>query len=545
MGEPENDNFSSGHRAPRWATLKWARREKAIAGLFVALTLVIGILIGTVVSGHTSAMKSMTFSAKGATPLPLPDAIPSSNSFASIVNRVEPAVVNISTTQVLEKRQSMKKRRQAPNGDQDNDPMQDFFDRFFDGRGGNGQDAPAAERSLGSGVIVDKKGFILTNNHVVDQATKVQVQLNGETAKYTAKVIGVDEETDLAVIKIDPGAKELPVAKLGNSDGVQVGDWVLAIGSPFGLNATVTAGIVSAKDRGGVGRQFQKFLQTDAAINPGNSGGPLVDLAGEVIGINTAIITGSRGYEGVGFALPSSVAINVYNQLIQQGRVTRGSIGVSFQEELGTNAITLKELGAQNGVVIMGVEPGSPAEKAGLKGGDVITNVNGRAVKSGNDLVNPIATAPIGSKVKIDYVRDRQTKETTAVVEDRTRVFPGASARQTDAHDDNQPAEFGLRVENLTPDRASRIGMDGQKGVLVVDVDPTSFGDDMGFTRGDLIAEVNRQPVSSVADYKAAISKLKPGNNVVFKVLRRQDNDRMLTVFLPGVVPAENAPSAQ
>jgi serine protease Do len=520
----------------------WARREKTVAALFVALTLVVGILIGTVVSGRTSAMKSMSFSAKGATPLVMPDAIPSSNSFASIVNRVEPAVVNISTTQVMEKRQVSKKRRpQAPNDQQQpdnpNDPMQDFFDRFFDGR----QDAPpAAERSLGSGVIVDRKGFILTNNHVVDQATKIQVQLNGETQKYPAKVIGVDEETDLAVIKIETG-KDLPVAKLGNSDGVQVGDWVLAIGSPFGLNATVTAGIISAKDRGGVGRQFQKFLQTDAAINPGNSGGPLVDLAGEVIGINTAIITGSRGYEGVGFALPSSVGINVYNQLIQQGRVTRGSIGVSFQEELGTNAITLKELGAPSGVVIMGVEPGSPAEKAGLKGGDVITTVNGLPVKTGNDLVNPIAQAPIGSKVKIGYVRDRQAKETNAVVEDRTRVFPNSAAKQNDSQNDNGAAEFGLRVENLTPERASRVGIEAQKGVLVVDVDPASFGDDLGFARGDVIAEVNRQSVTSVAEYKAVVSKLKPGQNVVFKVLRRQDADRVLTVFLPGVVPADNA----
>jgi serine protease Do len=530
MGEPVSKMVS------------WARREKMVAGLFVALTLVVGILIGTLVSGRTSAMKTVAFAGKGATPLPMPDAIPSSNSFASIVNRVEPAVVNISTTQVMDRRQSSRKRRapQQPNDqhpDNPNDPMQDFFDRFFDGR----QDAPpAAERSLGSGVIVDRKGFILTNNHVVEQATKIQVQLNGETTKYNAKVVGVDEETDLAVIKIEPG-KELPVAKLGNSDGVQVGDWVLAIGSPFGLNATVTAGIVSAKDRGGVGRQFQKFLQTDAAINPGNSGGPLVDLAGEVIGINTAIITGSRGYEGVGFALPSSVAINVYNQLIQQGRVTRGSIGVSFQEELGTNAITLKELGAANGVVIMGVEPGSPAEKAGLKGGDVITNVNGQPVKTGNDLVNPIAQAPIGSKVKIGYVRDRQTKETTAVVEDRTRVFPNSALRQADSRDDSAPAEFGLRVENLTPERASRVGMEGQKGVLVVDVDPASFGDDLGFARADVIAEVNRQAVGSVAEYKAVLSKLKPGQNVVFKVLRRQENDRILTVFLPGVVPADNA----
>ena len=520
--------------------VSWARREKIVAGIFVALTLVVGILIGTVVSGRTSAMKTIAFAGKGATPLAIPDAIPSSNSFASIVLRVEPAVVNISTTQVMErKRPSAKRRSQQPNEDPDNpnDPMQDFFDRFFDGR----QDsAPTAERSLGSGVIVDRKGFILTNNHVVDQATKIQVQLSGNTTKYNAKVVGVDEETDLAVIKIDAG-KELPVAKLGNSDGVQVGDWVLAIGSPFGLNATVTAGIISAKDRGGVGHQFQKFIQTDAAINPGNSGGPLVDLAGEVIGINTAIITGSRGYEGVGFALPSTAAINVYNQLIQQGRVTRGSIGVSFQEELGTNAITLKELGAPNGVVIMGVEPGSPAEKAGLKGGDVITSVNGHAVKTGNDLVNPIAQAPIGSKVKIDYVRDRQAKETNAVVEDRTRVFPNSSAKQSDSQNENGAAEFGLRVENLTPDRASRVGLEGQKGVLVVDVDPASFGDDLGFARGDVIAEVNRQAVSSVAEYKAALSKLKPGTNVVFKVLRGQENGRVLTVFLPGVIPADHA----
>ena len=511
------------------------RQKKWLAGVSIGLTLLIGIMIGTVISGKTSAMKTFNFAGKGAVPLPVPDAIPSSNSFAGIVNRVEPAVVNISTTQVMEKKPAARKHR-APQQDDQDDPMQDFFDRFFDGRG----DAPpAAERSLGSGVIVDKRGFILTNNHVVDQATKIQVQLNGETTKYTAKVVGVDEETDLAVIKVD-AHKDLPTAKLGNSDGVQVGDWVLAIGSPFGLQATVTAGIVSAKDRGGVGRQFQKFLQTDAAINPGNSGGPLVDMAGEVIGINTAIITGGRGYEGVGFALPSTVAINVYNQIVSSGRVTRGSIGVSFQEELGTNAITLKSLGATNGVVIMGVEPGSPAEKAGLKGGDVITSVNGTPIKSGNDLVNPIAQAPIGSKVKLAYVREGQARETTATVEDRTRVFPNSAGRMNDHEGDSTPAEFGLRVENLTPERASRLGMEGQKGVLVTDVEPASFADDLQFSRGEVIAEVNRQPVSSVAEYKAAVGKLKPGQNVVFKVLLRQNNDRTLTVFRSGVVPAEN-----
>src|SRR5712691_9486611 len=408
----------------------WARRRKILASVFVALTLVVGILIGSVVSGRVSAMKTLSFAGTN-------------------VTRVGPAVVNIATTQVLERHP---KKRRSQQYDQD-DPMQDFFDRFFDGR----QDGPPqAERSLGSGVIVDKRGYILTNNHVVEQATKIQVQLDGNSqTKYTAKVVGVDEDTDLAVIKID-ASKDLPTAKLGNSDGVQVGDWVLAIGSPFGLQATVTAGIISAKDRGGIGQQFQRFLQTDAAINPGNSGGPLVDLAGEVIGINTAIITGSRGYEGVGFALPSTTAINVYDQIIKQGRVTRGSIGVSFKEELSTNTITLKSLGAPYGVVIEGVEPGSPAEKAGLKGGDVITSVNGRPVKTGNDLVNPIAQAPIGSKIKIEYVRQNQKgepekREAAAVVEDRARVFPNVAGRMGDQPGEAAPSEFGLHVEELTP----------------------------------------------------------------------------------------------
>jgi serine protease Do len=434
---------------------------------------------------------------------------------------------------VIDRKAMQQHKHHGQGGDQD-DPNEDFFFHFFDGQPNQ---QPQAERSLGSGVILDKRGYILTNNHVVDQASKIQVQLNGDSTKYTAKVIGVDEDTDLAVIKIDAG-KDLPSAKLGNSEGVQVGDWVLAIGSPFGLNATVTAGIISAKDRGGMGKQFQRFLQTDAAINPGNSGGPLVDMAGQVVGINTAILTGGRGYEGVGFAMPSSTAIAVYDQIVKNGRVTRGSIGVSFQEELGTNAITLKSLGAPYGMVIQGVEPGSPAEKAGLKGGDVITAVNGTPVKTGNDLVNPIASAPIGSKVKITYFRDKSEKETT--VEDRTRVFPNAANRTSGNPDEPAPAEFGIHVESLTPERAQRVGVEGQKGVLVSEVEPTSFGDDIGFAPGDVITEVNGVTVTTVEDYHKATSKLKAGDNVVFKVLRHSYNDRVMTVFLPGVVPADN-----
>src|SRR5438067_4628723 len=513
--------------------LNWARQRKILASAFVALTLLVGILIGSLVSGRVSATKGFGFAGTNATALTVPDPIPATNTFAGIVNKVEPAVVNIATTQVLERKQSSRKRRSQPY-DQD-DPMQDFFDRFFDGRPDG---PPQADRSLGSGVIVDKQGYILTNNHVIEQATKIQVQLNGDTARYTAKVVGTDEDTDLAVIKIDT-KKDLPTAKLGNSDGVQVGDWVLAIGSPFGLQATVTAGIISAKDRGGIGQQFQRFFQTDAAINPGNSGGPLVDLAGEVIGINTAIITGGRGYEGVGFALPSTTAINVYDQIIKQGRVTRGSIGVSFQEEPSTNPITLKSLGAPYGVVIEGVEPGSPAEKAGLKGGDVITSVNGKPVKTGNDLVNPIAQAPIGSKVKLTYIRDRAQKEATAEVGDRTRVFPNTAGRLGDQPGETAPPEFGLHVEELTPERGHRVGMEGQKGVLVTEVEPASFADDLGFGRGDVISTINGEAVTSVADYRKAVAKLKHGEDVVFKVFRRQDSDRVLTLYLSGKVPAD------
>src|SRR5215469_14481988 len=507
----------------------WTRRRTYVVAGLVAASLSVGILIGTTGLGRVSAMKSFSFGGASAAPLALPDPVPSSNSFASIVNRVEPAVVNIATTQVTDRKST---RRHG--GDED-DPSEDFFFHFFDGRPDMG---PRKETSLGSGVIVDKGGYILTNNHVVEQATKIQVQLNGDTTKYTAKVVGVDEATDLAVIKIDAG-KDLPFAKLGNSDGVQVGDWVLAIGSPFGLNATVTAGIISAKDRAGIGQQFQRFLQTDAAINPGNSGGPLVDMAGQVIGINTAIITGSRGYEGVGFAMPSTTAITVYDQLVKTGRVTRGSIGVSFQEELGTNQITLKSLGAPYGVVIEGVEPGSPAEKAGLKGGDVITAINGAAVKTGNDLVNPIASATIGSKVKITFYRDKQQKETTATVEDRTRVFPNTQGRVNSTPEDSAPAEFGLHIESLTPARAERVGIEGIKGVVVTEVEPASFADDTGFQSGDVIAAVNDQTVASVDEYRKAVANLKAGQNVVFKILRR-NGDRTMTMFLPGVVPADN-----
>jgi serine protease Do len=505
----------------------WVKRRKVFASLLIVVTLGIGIVIGTLVSGHAQATHAQTSS--GATLLAIPDPVSLSNTFTGISKKLGPAVVNISTTQVIEKPKGGKNKRRL------NDPFQDFFDRFFD----SPDNGPDAERSLGSGVIVDKKGFILTNDHVIDQATKIEVALDGDSNHYSAKLIGTDKDTDIAVIKIEAD-HELPVAKLGNSDGVQVGDWVLAFGSPFGLNSTVTAGIVSAKDRANVGHQFQRFIQTDAAINPGNSGGPLVNMAGEVIGINTAIYTGSRGFEGVGFALPSTTAISVYNQLITNGKVTRGSIGITFQEDRSNNPVLMKELGVPYGIVVEAVEPGSPADKAGIQPGDVITNVNGQPIHNGADLVNPIASTPVGQSVQIRFVHNKQAKDVALTVADRSKLFPQTA--QSDAEGSNPeetPGQFGLHVEDLTSDLAHKLGMGNITGVVVSEVEPASFAEDIGFNRGDVITEINHVPVGGMNDYRREVAKLKPGQDVLYRVARRTDNDRVLTLFLAGAVPAQ------
>jgi serine protease Do len=509
--------------------MTWARHRKLLASFLVLATLSLGILIGTIISDRVAATGQQGNS-DGPALLATPNPVQLSSTFAAIAQRVEPAVVNINTTQVLQQRS----RRGLPDGFDD---LPFPFDRFF----GLPDEGPAAQRSLGSGVIVDKQGYILTNKHVVDEATKIQVQIPGDPTQYTAKLVGDDYETDLAVIKIETD-KPLTTARLGDSDSVQVGDWVLAFGSPFGLDATVTAGIVSAKDRdqGSVpgAQQFQRFIQTDAAINPGNSGGPLVNMAGEVIGINTAIMTSrfGRGFEGVGFALPSNTARYVYNEIIKHGRVMRGSIGVSFNETNSRNPITLKKLGAEFGMIIEDVRPGSPAEKAGLKPGDVITHVNGRPVHTGADLVDPITRTPIGETVSITYVRDGKSHTVQVKVGDRAEIHPEVSGRPETERGEVGPVKFGLRVEDLTPTLARQLGVETRAGVVVMQVEPASFAEDIGFFRGDVIVEVQQQPVSSVADFNRVLARIKPGDEVLFKVLRPAQN-RTLTVFLAGRVP--------
>ncbi len=365
-----------------WVRLKANRWAYTLT---ILATLTVGILIGTVVSYGVKGKEGQKSS--DATPLTVPAPQQLSTAFSQISKQLEPSVVNINTESTIKSPHHRQRVRPDPDQDQGGDedtPFQDFFDKFFGGPGGQGgpEAGTIRQRSLGSGVIVDSKGYIVTNRHVVEKADRIRVKLQDENPAspgHDAKVIGMDQETDLAVIKIDLD-RPLPAAKLGNSDGMEVGDWVLAIGSPFGLQETVTAGIVSAKGRNIVpNRQFQSFIQTDAAINPGNSGGPLVNMAGEVIGINTAILTETSSYAGVGFAMPSNTVTQVYNQLIgPEHRVSRGSIGIEFTAQ--PNPAIARIYGS--GVTVSNVVSGSPADEAGLKIGDTITSVDGKDVKS-------------------------------------------------------------------------------------------------------------------------------------------------------------------
>jgi serine protease Do len=393
------------------------------------------------------------------------------------------------------------------------------------------------ERSLGSGVIVDPNGYIVTNAHVVERADRIKVRLQDDPpgTLHDAKVIGTDRETDLAVIKIDV-KKPLPAATLGNSDSMDVGDWVLAIGSPFGLEQTVTAGIVSAKGRNVVPqRQFQSFIQTDAAINPGNSGGPLVNMKGEVIGINTAIFTDSYGSQGVGFALPSKLVAAVYNQLISaEHRVSRGSIGVDLTTR--PNPALARMYG--EGVTISNVRTGGPADQAGMKVGDTITAVDGKRIRTGDELVDEISNHKPGAKAQISFLRNGQTQNVSVTLADRARLFRERLGDEDDTPAETQPAEakLGLSVRPVTQDVAARLEAPAGKGVLVTEVRSGSFADDVGVDRGDVILEINRQPVNSEEDFRRIQSQLSSGKDVVFLV-RQGRGANAPTAFLAGTLP--------
>jgi serine protease Do len=528
--------MDSGAMWMRMKAHRWAYTLSILA------TLTVGILIGTVIS---QGVKGKEGQQKGdATPLTLPSPQVMSNTFSQIAKQLEPSVVNINTESTIK---NAHRRRGGSGGggddDEDGGGMDDFFNHFFGPPGGQGAgpgDGAIRERSLGSGVIVDPKGYIVTNRHVVEKADRIRVRFEDDApgVQHDAKVIGTDQETDLAVIKVEVD-RPLPAAKMGNSDGMQVGDWVLAIGSPFGQAGTVTAGIVSAKGRDIVpGRQFQSFIQTDAAINPGNSGGPLVNMNGEVIGINTAILSETNAYAGIGFALPSKTVVDVYNQLTgPEHKVSRGSIGITF--DAVQNPAIARVYGTGTGVTVSSVVPGSPADQAGLKTGDTITAVDGKPVSKGNDLVSDIASRKPGSKVKLAFIRNGKTQDATVTIADRAKLFAARLGEDQDNDDESTPkqSKFGLTVRKLTPEMAERLDMPQGKGVIVQDVKPNSFAEDVNLGRGDIILEINKQPVNSEEDLARIESSLKSGQDVVFLVRQRGSSRTDGAIFDAGTLP--------
>ncbi len=520
--------------------------------LSILATLAVGILIGTVISYGVKGKEGQ----KGGDVTPLSMSASTSagsgfsqqlsNAFAQVAKQLEPTVVNINTESTIKNLQRHRGGNGGGGGDDEEDNgggMDDFFNHFFGGPGGQfgGQDnGPIRERSLGSGVIVDSKGYIVTNRHVVEKADRVRVRFQDDPpgVQHDAKVIGADQETDLAVIKVDMD-RSLPAAKMGNSDNMQVGDWVLAVGSPFGLSETVTAGIVSAKGRDIVpNRQFQTFIQTDAAINPGNSGGPLVNMNGEVIGINTAILSETNAYAGVGFALPSKTVVEVYNQLTgPEHRVSRGSIGIMF-DAVENPAIT-RVYGSGSGVTISSVVAGSPADQAGLKVGDTITTVDGKRVTKGSELVADIASRKPGSKVQLGFVRNGKPQDATVTIADRAKLFAARLGEDQENDENNAPkqSKMGITVKKLTPELADRLDMPAGKGVIVQGVKPGSFAEDIDLARGDVILEINKQPVNSEEDFQRMESNLKSGQDVVLLVRQRGSTRQDGTIFKAGTLP--------
>jgi serine protease Do len=541
----------------------WQRlRSGRLATTFALLAILsAGVLIGSVVTGKVSGKEQVNSS--DARPLTIPSPVTLSNGFSAIVKQVGPAVVNIDTD-YTPKQPTVHRRRGVPtqpDGDDDDNgsgngsgnDMQNFLNRFFGGNGGGEGQMPemGTRRALGSGFIVDPRGYIITNNHVVDKADHIYVKLASDPENEAeqgrpATVVGVDPATDIAVIKIDPRGLNLPTVKLGNSEGVQVGDWVLAIGTPFAQRNTVTAGIISAKNRAiddpGPNNidqsQFQHFLQTDAAINPGNSGGPLVDMNGQVVGMNTAIFTQSAGSEGIGFALPSNTLIEVYNQLIgPEHKVVRGSIGVTFQA-MQSSAVSRVYGFANGGVIVSSVTPGGPASKAGLQPQDIITSVDGRPVKNGDELVAVISAKRPGETVRLGYLRNGKAQTADVGIADRAKLFAnltgGGEENNTPDQADVGQSKLGITVEQIPASVAGKLGIKG--GVAITSVKPGSFADNIGLVSNVIITAINRHPVTDEASYRGIVTGLKSGDDVVF-VLRNPQNLSGGDSYVGGTLP--------
>ncbi|HTB13934.1 MAG TPA: Do family serine endopeptidase [Bryobacteraceae bacterium] len=515
------------------------RQQKLLSTTLMLFTLSIGIVIGTLVNTGVNAAKAQNV-APDATPLVVPQAVETGNEFSKLAKKISPSVVNITADYLPKAPQTTHNRRARPQQGDDQegngeDPSTDLFRRFF-GNQSPGlivppQDSSKHEQS-GTGFVVDKNGYVVTNKHVVSDENgnpvdHIKVKVHGEDAEYRAKLIGFDRETDVAVLKIDAHRPLQPVT-IANSEAVQVGDWAVAIGSPFGLQETVTAGIVSALNRANIGDgQFQRFIQTDAAINPGNSGGPLLNIRGEVIGINTMIATRSGAYEGIGFALPVNMMVRVYNDIIRDGHVTRGSIGITWQT---TKPEALKAMGFDHGVIIEDVHKDGPADKAGVKAEDVVLGINGKPLKDGDDLMSRVADMPVGTACVLNVDRDGKKMEFKLVVMDRLKVFwddprvVGEVKNLPTANSEEEKPEvsklvtFGIGVRPLTDDE--RALTTDKHGMMVTRVEANSFAADIGMLEHDIITSVDRHPVNSIEDVKKIQATLKPGDPVVFRVVR-------------------------
>jgi serine protease Do len=546
-------------------------RSRRLASVFVLLATLSVAIVGGSFAAHGVRGQEKQSDSADATPLKVVNSTVAPNEFVKIARQVGPAVVNINT-ETLPKQATGKGNRtfrgrvqpnqQNPGDDSPDEDQQqqgqnqgqgqgqgnfqDFFNRFFGGQmpdqeGGEGGDDGRVSESLGSGFIVDPKGYIITNNHVIEKADKIYVKLSTDPDSQDlgrpARVIGVDKATDLAVIKIDTSSP-LPTVKLGNSDTAEVGDWVEAIGSPFALSQTVTAGIISAKNRTiepGASGQFQHFIQTDAAINPGNSGGPLLNMNGEVVGVNTAIFTQSNGYQGIGFAMPSNTVVEIYNDLISPShKVTRGSIGIEFRE--GLPGAVNRVYGFKNGVLVQRVTSGGPADKGGIKVGDVITTIDGRPIKDGDDLVNEIASRRPGSTIRLGYLREGKQADATVTIGDRDKVFADLGAQQAENNPDEKgdasEAKLGIVVHDASPSTASKLHT---QGVVIQSVRPGSFADLQGLEPGLVIIRINRLPTSTKDQFDAVAGKLKIGDDVVFEVIDPKHPDSGLN-YLGGTL---------
>ncbi len=440
---------------------------------------------------------------------PTPQGLP---DFVSLAKKLKPVVVNISTTQVSEGVQGFG----SPFGEED--PFGDFWKKFF---GGPIPRGPQRQKSLGSGFLIDRDGSILTNNHVVENAEKIVVKLADER-EFEAKVVGKDSKTDIAVIKINTKGN-FAVPPLGDSDQLEVGEWVMAIGNPFGLDNTVTAGIVSAKGRHIGAGPYDNFIQTDASINPGNSGGPLINLSGEVVGINTAIFSRTGGNIGIGFAIPINLVKELLPQLKGKGKVTRGYLGVLIQKVTPDIAESLG-MDKTRGALVANVSKDGPAERAGVKVGDVIIEFDDKEIKDSNDLPIVVARTSVEKKVKLKVLRDKKELSMTVAVGELKDEEVVASTKEQ--------GELGLTVQQVTPQIAESLGLERAEGVVVAAVGPGSPGDDAGLRRGDVILEVDRKPVRKLADYRKAIGESKKGKGVLFLV-RRGENTLFLALKPP------------